>query len=47
MSAQWYFFARYSTRAGTPCGAREQTERCCGMLREVSWPYSIARGLFP
>ena len=46
MSAQWYFFARYSTRYGAPpCRPRESTEECCGpFLREVAWPYSIARG---
>ena len=46
MSAQWYFFARFATRPGAPpCTAREPTERCCGpWLRELAWPYSIARG---
>lgn len=46
MSAQWYFFARYSIRAGAPaCKPREPTARCCGpFLREFAWPYSIARG---
>ena len=44
MSAQWYMFARYSTRGGTPCKPAETTEACCGLLREVAWPYSIARG---
>ncbi len=44
MSAQWYFFARYSVTHGHPCRPFERTEQCCGMLREVAWPYSIARG---
>ena len=44
MSAQWYFFARYSLRKGAPCTAKQSTERCCGLLREIAWPYSIARG---
>lgn len=44
MSAQWYFYARYSLRQGQPCHASETTQSCCGLVREVSWPYSIARG---
>lgn len=45
LTAQWYFFARYSSSAtaGKPCQASDTTERCCGMIREVAWPYSIAR----
>lgn len=44
MSAQWYFFARYSTRRGAPpCRASDPTHRCCGLLREFAWPFTIAR----
>lgn len=43
MSAQWFLFARYSLRRGVPCCANETSAACCGLLREVSWPYSIAR----
>ena len=45
LTAQWYLFARYSlaSTAGKPCNANDATEHCCGIIREVAWPYSIAR----
>jgi hypothetical protein len=43
MSAQWYMFARYTRAPGRPCTATDETRACCGLLREVAWPYSISR----
>lgn len=42
-SAQWYMFARFGVRDGAPCTADDETDQCCGLIREVAWPYTIAR----
>ena len=43
--AEWYFLARYSNASGKVCDAGFTTaEACCGLIREVPYKYSIARG---
>ncbi|KAL1524731.1 hypothetical protein AB1Y20_019614 [Prymnesium parvum] len=42
-NAEWFFFARY-TRDGALCAAGQPASQCCGLLRELRWPYAIARG---
>lgn len=43
MSAQWYAFARYVPRPALPCQERQPAEACCGMIREVRWPFGLRR----
>ncbi len=42
-TSQWFFFARYSDRAGRLCRPTDATEECCGLLRELAWPSTIGR----
>ena len=42
-NAEWFFLARYST-GGRLCAEGESAPQCCGMLRELRWPYAISRG---
>ena len=42
-SAQWYMFVRYNLGAGNPCKAMDETAACCGLIRELAFPYTIAR----
>jgi hypothetical protein len=44
LSAQWYFFARYSLTNGAPCKPLDETAACCGLIREFAWPFALARG---
>ena len=43
MSAQWYLLARYAPSPARPCAAGEASESCCGLIREVSWPYGVRK----
>jgi hypothetical protein len=39
---EYYIRARYSR--GAACTAATSDEECCGLLRELAYPYAIARG---
>jgi hypothetical protein len=38
---QWYFFARYVKAPGHPCHGGQPTETCCGLIRELKWPFVL------